>query len=197
MNYLAHALLSFGEEEILTGNMLGDFVKGKSYLQYPLPVQHGILLHRFIDRATDEHPIVHEAISVFRPEFLLSGGVFTDIFFDHFLANDKRYFDEESLLGFTNTIYSTLNKYDYLFDDQMITFFSYMSKYNWLYHYRYMEGVGKSIRGICKRYPRLGDAEKALGIFTENYAFLQARYESFFPLLMEKTKEKLEELKGV
>lgn len=197
MNYLAHALLSFGEEEILTGNMLGDFVKGKNYLKYPLPVQQGILLHRFIDRTTDEHPIVHEAISVFRPAFLLSGGVFTDILFDHFLASDERYFNEQSLLRFTNDIYDTLGKYNYLFDDQMNTFFSYMSKYNWLYHYKDIEGIEKSIRGICKRYPRLGDAEKALEIFAENYSFLKLKYETFFPLLMEKAKEKLEELKGV
>lgn len=29
MNYLAHAYLSFDEPEILVGNMISDFVKGK------------------------------------------------------------------------------------------------------------------------------------------------------------------------
>jgi acyl carrier protein phosphodiesterase len=29
MNYLAHAYLSFGEPDILAGNMISDFVKGK------------------------------------------------------------------------------------------------------------------------------------------------------------------------
>ena len=29
MNYLAHAYLSFGDPDVLTGNMISDFVKGK------------------------------------------------------------------------------------------------------------------------------------------------------------------------
>jgi len=29
MNYLAHAYLSFDHEEILVGNLISDFVKGK------------------------------------------------------------------------------------------------------------------------------------------------------------------------
>ena len=29
VNYLAHAYLSFGDPEILTGNLISDFVKGK------------------------------------------------------------------------------------------------------------------------------------------------------------------------
>lgn len=194
MNYLAHAVLSFQHEEILAGNMLGDFVKGKNYLKLPEAVQPGILLHRFIDRATDEHPLVHEAMAVFKPAFLLSAGVFTDIFFDHFLANDKRYFNERSLLEFTGHTYVTLNKYNFLFDEKMATFFSYMSQYNWLYHYKDMEGIRKSVRGICKRYPRLGDAEKALEIFENNLVELQQIYETFFPILLQKSEDRLHEL---
>lgn len=194
MNYLAHALLSFDQEEILAGNMLGDFVKGKNYLKFSQPIQHGILLHRFIDRFTDEHPLVHEAMTVFKPTFLLSAGVFTDISFDHFLANDKRYFNEESLFKFTNETYASLNKYNYLFDEKMSLFFGYMAEYNWLFHYKDIAGIEKSIRGICKRYPRLGDAEIALDIFINNYEKLRGLFERFFPELIEKSKEKLSEL---
>jgi acyl carrier protein phosphodiesterase len=30
MNYLAHAVLSFQQPDILTGNMISDFVKGRN-----------------------------------------------------------------------------------------------------------------------------------------------------------------------
>ena len=123
MNYLAHALLSFNQEKILVGNMLGDFVKGKNYLQLPPDIQKGILLHRFIDRSTDEHPIVLEAMSVFKPSFFLSNGVFVDIFFDHFLANDSRYFTHDSLASFTNSTYNLLGAHQHLFDEKMAPFF--------------------------------------------------------------------------
>ncbi len=35
MNYLAHIYFSGEDEEILTGNFIGDHVQGKSYLRYP------------------------------------------------------------------------------------------------------------------------------------------------------------------
>jgi acyl carrier protein phosphodiesterase len=38
MNYLAHAYLSFNEPEILTGNMISDFVKGKKKFEFSLTI---------------------------------------------------------------------------------------------------------------------------------------------------------------
>jgi acyl carrier protein phosphodiesterase len=42
MNFLAHAYLSFGLEEILVGNFIADFVRGKELEKYPKKVQLGI-----------------------------------------------------------------------------------------------------------------------------------------------------------
>ena len=53
MNHLAHCFLSFGDEDILLGNFLGDFVKGHDWEKYPRGIQRGILLHRAIDSFTD------------------------------------------------------------------------------------------------------------------------------------------------
>ena len=191
MNYLAHAFLSFDQEDILVGNMLGDFVKGKHYLNWPKPIQQGILLHRFIDHTTDAHPLVHEAMDLFRPSFKLSNGIFVDIFFDHFLANDPQYFTHEKLATFTQATYHSLMKHEGLFDEKMHTFFSYMKEYDWLYHYSKMEGIEKSIRGICKRYPKLGDAEMALQLFEKNYLKLQQLFTDFFVDLVIASKNKI------
>ncbi len=49
MNYLAHAYLSFHDPEVLVGNMISDFVKGKKQYDYPDGIQKGIRLHRIID----------------------------------------------------------------------------------------------------------------------------------------------------
>ena len=59
MNYLAHAFLSFRHPEILVGNMISDFVKGRKKDNYEDLVQKGIMLHRSIDSFTD----LHEATS--------------------------------------------------------------------------------------------------------------------------------------
>ncbi len=89
MNFLAHALLSFGDEDFLTGNMISDFVKGKRKFDYPVAIQKGIHLHRMIDEFTDFHPITEKAKELFRYDYRLYSGPFVDIVYDHFLALTK------------------------------------------------------------------------------------------------------------
>lgn len=195
MNYLAHAYLSFNNPKLQFGNLIGDFVKGKRYLEYPKEIQNGIILHRFIDKTTDQNPLIHEAINFFKPHFRLSGGVFVDIILDHFLANDSSKFDsDDSLKRFTHSIYHNISKHEDFLSDEMKTYFGYMTQYNWLYNYKYSEGIEKSIIGICKRYPRLGDAEKALSIFESKYDQLQSIYVLFFEHLCTQARDKIDNL---
>ena len=83
MNYLAHAYLSFNEPEILVGNMISDFIKGKQKFTYSPGIQNGIQLHRMIDHFTDTHPATHEAKQYFKPAVGLYAGAFMDIVYDH------------------------------------------------------------------------------------------------------------------
>ena len=53
MNYLGHFILSHPNQELVTGNFIGDFVKGNDYLNYPEGISRGIKMHRFIDEYTD------------------------------------------------------------------------------------------------------------------------------------------------
>ena len=88
MNYLAHSYLSFGDSEILVGNMISDYVKGKKKFDYPLAIQKGIMLHRTIDTFTDTHPATKAAIVFFKPVVGTYAGAFVDVVYDHFLAKD-------------------------------------------------------------------------------------------------------------
>ena len=185
MNYLAHAFLSLDDTEIQVGNLMGDFIKGNKFLLYPEKVKQGILLHRKIDHFTDLHPLVHEAICFFKPSFRLSGGIYIDILFDHFLANDTRYFSEDRLQVFTAEVYRNLESNHLFFDEKMKQLFGYMSAYDWLYNYRHQEGLSRSILGMCKRFPILGDGNTALSVIETHYLDLLDIYTAFFPLLKE------------
>lgn len=195
MNYLAHAFLSFNDKEIQFGNIIGDYVKGNQLNNYPFDVQHGILLHKAIDKYTDSHPIVDKAVAIFHQEFKLSSAIFTDIVFDNFLANDSRYFTDESLDIFTQSVYENLRNHQSLMNDKMVHFFSHMDQYNWLYQYRTIEGISKSIHGLCKRYPKLGNPEKAMQLFENNYDGLNEYFKQFFPELVTFAKLKIIELR--
>src|SRR3954454_16256689 len=92
MNYLAHAYLSFGNEPVLIGNMISDFVKGNKKFDYPGDIQKGIALHRTIDMFTDGHVATKNAKEIFKPSAGSYAPVFVDVVYDHFLAVDETEF---------------------------------------------------------------------------------------------------------
>jgi acyl carrier protein phosphodiesterase len=180
LNYLAHAYLSFGQAEILVGNMISDHVKGKTKFDFPPLIQLGIALHRSIDQFTDLHPATREAKEIFRPHYRLYSGAVVDVIYDHFLANDANEFDERKLLAFSGDTYETLMKYARWFPEKFALMFPYMRSQNWLYHYRRREGTAKSLQGLVRRSKYLTESETAFRLFTSHYQLLGDLYRQFW-----------------
>jgi acyl carrier protein phosphodiesterase len=112
MNYLAHAYLSFNNEQILLGNMCSDFIKGKKKFDYAIDIQKGIALHRAIDTFTDAHATTAEAKQFFKPAVGLYAGAFVDVVYDHFLAIDtKEFYDSVALEKFSLYTYTILQQH--------------------------------------------------------------------------------------
>ncbi len=184
MNYLAHAYLSFNQPEILVGNMISDFVKGKKKFIYPSGIQNGIVLHRAIDEFTDAHPATKKAKEFFRPAYRLYSGAFVDVVFDHFLAIDKNEFENSTeLQNFTLQVYQTLEENFSLLPQHFQSFFPHMKKYNWLYNYQFFQGVKMSFGGLVHRAAYINDSTTANTVFITNYSELKDCYDIFFPTL--------------
>jgi len=183
MNYLAHAYLSFNRPGILVGNMISDFVKGRRKFDYPQEIQNGIALHREIDSFTDTHFATKEAKSFFRPAYRLYAGSFIDVVYDHFLALDENEFTDDSLRSFTVNTYSILDRFTDHFPEKFEMMYPYMKAHNWLYHYRYREGIQKSLGGVVRRSKYLTESDTAYFLFTEHYDSLKKLYQLFFPEL--------------
>jgi acyl carrier protein phosphodiesterase len=195
MNYLAHAYLSFQQPEILVGNMISDYIKGKKQFNYPLPVQKGIKLHRAIDHFTDTHKTTQELKSFFRPQYRLYSGAFADVVYDHFLANDLNEFGTDNVLKvFAEDTYRSLEIYFPLFPPYFQKVFPYMVEHNWLYNYRHRWAIEKSFNGLARRATYLSESQMAFEIFNEHYAAMQTCYEAFFPDLKKFTAFHLTEL---
>ncbi|KIC96342.1 ACP phosphodiesterase [Flavihumibacter solisilvae] len=184
MNFLAHAYLSFRQPEILAGNMISDFVKGKSRFDYPEGIQKGIMLHRAIDTFTDNHPLNSEAKKIFRPAVGLYAGAFLDVAYDHFLAIDQIAFPGESLPVFSQWVYSTLEKFELNFPERFAVVFPYMKNHDWLYNYRQRQGIQRSMEGLVRRAKFLDDSTGVFYLFGEHYEKLEKYYQAFFPELL-------------
>jgi acyl carrier protein phosphodiesterase len=181
LNYLAHAYLSFDIPEILVGNLISDFVKGKKQYDYLPGIQKGISLHRAIDGFTDSHPATREANAIFKPYYRLYAGAFTDVVYDHFLAIDESLFTGESLLLFSERVYRQVEEYAPQCPEYFRQMFPYMKTQNWLYNYRFRRGIEKSFNGLVRRAAYIEDSTMAFELFNRHYRELQSCFTGFFP----------------
>ena len=110
MNFLAHTYLSGCNEEIIVGNFMGDYVKGKNYKLFPEQVKKGILIHRDIDTFTDMHQITRISKQRIAPRYHKYAGIITDIFYDHFLASMWDNYSNLSLQEFVRRTYDLLKR---------------------------------------------------------------------------------------
>ena len=195
MNYLAHAFLSFNHPDILVGNMINDFVKGKKQYTYSPEIQKGLRLHRFIDHFTDHHPATRASYKLMYKAVGRYGNALTDVIYDHFLANDIREFpDDQSLLQFALKTYSLLEARKDILPEPFLVMLPYMKDHNWLYNYRKPEGIKKSFVGVGRRSTHLKSTESAFTLFEMEYPFLKECYYSLWDDLKPATEDELNKL---
>ncbi|MDB5246326.1 MAG: hypothetical protein JWQ40_720 [Segetibacter sp.] len=194
MNFLAHAYLSFNEPEILVGNMISDFVKGKKKLDYSPGVQQGIVLHRQIDAFTDDHEATREARKFLKPAVGLYSGAFVDVAYDHFLANDLSSFSDESLRQHAANTYEVLSNYRSILPPVFQNMLPYMQSQNWLYNYKTLAGTESSFGGVVRRAAYLYSSSEVFELFEKHYSSLQKCYNNFFPSVKAFATEKIEQL---
>jgi acyl carrier protein phosphodiesterase len=195
MNYLAHAYLSFNNADILAGNMMSDFVKGKAQYSYPTTIKKGIRLHRLIDEYTDRHPVTAAAKNFFRTPYRLYSGAFIDVVYDHFLSIDtKQFVQYGNLKNFSKDVYLQLEMMITLMPLPFQRMFPYMKNQDWLFNYQFKEGIRKSFHGIVSRSRYLNESDIAFEIFNKNYSDLQACFTDFFPGLKQFALENMNQL---
>ena len=191
MNYLAHAFLSFNHPEILTGNMISDFVKGKKKYDYPVPIQRGIALHRMIDNFTDFHPATSIAKNFFHPYYRLYSGAFVDIVYDHFLAKNWTQYSDEKLETFINRFYNSLHdNYDIL-TEKTQGLMPYMIERNWLLSYRTVEGIHQILTQMDRRSKNRSKMQFASEELKEFYNEFEQEFTTFFEDLRQQANQKL------
>ncbi|MCE7054864.1 ACP phosphodiesterase [Algoriphagus sp. AGSA1] len=194
MNYLAHAYLSFDQDEVLVGNFIGDFVKGRMMTSFPIGVQDGIKLHREIDTFTDTHPLVRAGQSYLRMKFGHYSTVITDIYFDYFLARNWSKFSRIHLEEFIQHTYSTLRMYKSLFPERFANMFHLMVQDNWLLKYREIEGIRQTFSGMSRRTRFESKMEVAHLSLLEKEKEFQVIFFAFFEDLETFAREKLLEI---
>ena len=185
MNYLAHALLSGDDEEILFGNFIGDFIKGNQYEQFPEKVKKGILLHRLIDDFTDSHHEYLKGKRRFYEEYPKISGVIMDILLDHLLCKEWENHTEKELNQFITNTYAKIDSKVNDLPQKMLPLYSHMRTNDWFGRYQTEEGTMLSLSQIGRRI----GFEKDVGNSIEIYRFHQEKFIDEFNLFFDDLRE--------
>jgi acyl carrier protein phosphodiesterase len=182
MNFLAHAYLSGDDKNILAGNFIGDFIKGRQALsQLEAQVVKGVELHRAIDEYTDNHDMVHESKKRLRANYRHYAGVIVDVFYDHFLAMHWEAFHHESLEHFAQATYRAIESFSPILPQRFKHMLPYMISGNWLVSYREIAGIHRALSGMASRSPYNSKMEEASHDLRQHYEAFDREFLAFFP----------------
>jgi len=188
MNFLAHLFLSGNNDEMLVGNLLGDFMKGRKISSFDEGIINGIILHRKIDEFTDNHPLVVKTKERLRPLFKHYTPVVADIYYDHFLAANWNDYSEVDLKDFAQHSYQVLRKHKELFPPRFQQALVYMRFRNVLVSYAKFSGIDFAFNRMALRSNYPSNLKNATIELKANYDLYLAEFQKFFPELQEYVK---------
>lgn len=191
MNFLAHIYLSGDNDLIKIGNFMADGIRGKHFENYPLEIQKGIILHRFIDTYTDTHPVFRQSTKRLHKKYHHYAGVIADVLYDHFLAKNWSSYSDENLNDFTNNFYQSLrDNYNHL-SERTKGMLPYMIEHNWLMSYQSIEGIHRILTQMDSRTKNESKMRYASNELREYYTEFEEEFITFFEDIRIQSHQKL------
>jgi acyl carrier protein phosphodiesterase len=183
MNFLAHAYLSGDSDQVLLGNFIADFVKGKAAGSCQKNVYKGILLHREIDFFTDRHRRFVESKQRLWSKHRHYSSVIVDIFYDHFLAKNWQEYSTTPLHDFARHVYSTMQRFDALLPLKAKQVLPRMIADNWLVNNQHLDGINRAMQGMARRASFRSEMARATDDLQKDYSKFENDFRQFFPEL--------------
>ena len=175
---------------------MADAVKGYHYVQYPIGIQIGIKLHRFIDSYTDSHEIYRKSKHRLHENFGHYSGVIMDIVYDHFLAKNWQLFSNIELEKYADDFYNLLQSNFDILAPKTQNLLPYMIKTNWLVCYKSLEGLELILFQMDYRTKNRVNMPAAMHEIKQFYAEMEQEFLVFFTALQQQSKFELDKLKN-
>ncbi len=135
----------------MVANLFGDFCKGKSYLNHPIEVQKGVLLHRAIDSFIDNHDAVREIRKKLYAPLPKVSGIVIDLYFDHLLAKNWQTFHHRTLTDFLVLFYKHTKTPELTYPSDFLGFIKKLRESKWMNYYASEFGFQKSCESVSRR----------------------------------------------
>jgi len=190
MNFLAHTYLSGCDGDIIVGNFMGDYVKGRNYVHLPEPVRKGVLIHRDIDSFTDAHPITRRSRLRLVSRYHKYAGVIIDIFYDHFLASLWSEYCNIPLKEYVDRTYALLKQNYRILPMGIKVWFPTFLENNWMLAYQSVEGIELVLDRMSANTTLPDHTSFAIEVLRNRYDSFADDFREFFPSIIDFIEEK-------
>lgn len=180
MNFLAHIYLSGSTSELMLGNFIGDFVKGKQYEKFSPQIQKGILLHRKIDYFADTHQIVKKSASRFKEPYGRYASVVIDVIYDHYLASLWNNYSDIELDAFVSQTHRFLMKNYFTLPTRVKGFLPFLIKSRRLENYKNISDIERTLSIMANNTSLPEKSKEAVKVLEANYYELESEFIIFF-----------------
>ena len=182
MNFLCHLYLSGTDEQLMVGNFMGDFVKGRLEGRFPPGITRGVALHRRIDSWAERSELFRRSRYRLDPSYGLYRGVLVDLFYDHFLAVSWPDWSPEPLADFLARARAAVDGNHYQLPPRLQSLVPYIFA-ELLPSYGEVAGIGRALERMSRRVGRANPLAGGAGELQRHYGELQADFAAFLPLL--------------
>ncbi len=187
---MAHTYLSGCNEEVIVGNFMGDYVKGRNYMNFSGDIRKGILVHRDIDTFTDAHQFTRRGKQRLAPRYHKYAGIVIDIVYDHFLAALWEQYSTISLAEFVKRSYDLLKRNYQVLPDAVKRWFPTFLENNWMMAYQTLDGIELVLERMAANTSLPDHAAYAVEVLAGQYEIFREEFEHFMPMIIAFLEEK-------
>ncbi|TNE48347.1 MAG: DUF479 domain-containing protein [Bacteroidetes bacterium] len=185
MNNTAHCFLSYADPDLLVGNFIGDFVKGNKWLDYPVGIQRGIILHRIIDSYTDNHSATRLSVGRVRDFAGRYAPPVVDILYDHLLCLNWEHCTDIPFDTFASWAYLELESRLAEMPPVLQKRVPQMVAGRFLHGYQTREGLEWVLNQFNRRLSERLDVRSLLTFFFNKLEAFSEDFQTFFPDLQQ------------
>lgn len=174
MNYLGHFYLAQLSQTSYLGALLGDFVKGNRWYNYPRDKQIGILLHRTLDSWIDQWTIDQGINALFEGSLRRFAPIILDLYWDYQLASRWTEFQASTIEQFAAQVYASLKDQPMPAPAQRTV--KNIITHNALIQYQQPDFILSALKGISKRMNNKLPYQPLIEALWQNQSILQQKF---------------------
>ena len=182
MNFLFHMILSGDDDQLLVGNFMGDFVKGRLENRFRPRIRQGVQLHRSIDSYGDRHPVYRSSRKLLGEEYGLYRGVMLDLFYDYFLVNNWSSWSDEPFDDYLVRTRAVMESHRDDLPEEMHRLLPIIFD-ELLTSYATIDGIGNALCRLSRRISRPNPLNGSQSELARNHALLEEHFHQLTPEL--------------